>query len=135
MGAGYEWKCTACGYKIETSGPWEFYVDKKGNRKPYGHPSPMSREAKKSGVYGLSAAMYCPKCDRVEDSILVEFEAPQKDMLDVWSGRARVKQQYEHSVPTCTQCGGILYLALPEDEIKCPRCNKGTFEGGMVWVS
>lgn len=135
MGTGYEWKCTACGYKIETSGPWEFYRDKRGIRKPYGHPTPISREAKRRGIYGLSASMYCPACDTVADSILVEFEAPEKDSLAIWSGRARVKQQYEHGEPTCMQCGGILYLVLPEDEITCPRCNKGIFEGGIAWIS
>lgn len=46
MGGFWDCVCDNCGYKVETSGPWDFYRDTEGKRKTYGHPKPYSREAK-----------------------------------------------------------------------------------------
>ena len=45
MGASYIYECDKCGYTFHTSGPWEFYRNREGKLKDYGHPSPKSREA------------------------------------------------------------------------------------------
>lgn len=126
MGAGYEWKCTACGYKVETSGPHEFYRDTKNRRKPYGHPGPLSQEAAERGIKGFSTLAYCPECDKVKDAVLVEFEKP-RDYFGAW-GRCS-----EPSELRCPECGGQLHEQL--DHLNCPRCKEGIFEGGMAWIS
>jgi len=70
MGAAYSHTCNECGHVVRTSGPWEFYRDKEGKRKPYGHPAPTSREAAEAGIYGLSAELYCPECGKTYDIII-----------------------------------------------------------------
>jgi len=45
-----------------TSGPWEFYRDEEGRRKPFGNPVPISKGAAERGIYGLSGKLYCPNC-------------------------------------------------------------------------
>jgi hypothetical protein len=60
MGSWYKLKCDNCGYSVNTSGPWEFYRDSEGKRKPYGHPVPTSKEAEESGIHGLTGELYCP---------------------------------------------------------------------------
>jgi len=39
MGASYIHECDKCGYTFHTSGPWEFYRDREGKLKDYGHLS------------------------------------------------------------------------------------------------
>ena len=78
------WKCNACGYIVRTSGPWEFYRDDCGERKPYGHPVARSREARESGIKGLSTCGFCPTCDEVRDVIVREFEKPERDTRRAW---------------------------------------------------
>lgn len=130
MGAGYEYICDTCGYKVETSGPWEFYRDTEGQRKPYGHPVPMSQEAEEAGIKGFSINAYCPQCDRVRDVILVEFETP-RDYHAAWAGCGRLPDDHQL---TCGICGGRLCEYLP-GKLSCPRCQKGTFKHTKFWKS
>ena len=95
MGAGYDFKCNCCGYRFSTSGPWEFYRNLKGQRKLYGHPSPVSVEAQLHGIYGLSGELYCLRCDKVFDLILVEFQRPAVESFLVWSGSCEPKDEYK----------------------------------------
>jgi len=138
MGASYIHKCNNCGYSVSTSGPWEFYRGKSGRRKLYGHPSSVSTEAKQYGIAGLSGKLYCIVCDKVLDLILVEFEHPSKESMDVWSGRCKPMSKYElpESVK-CRKCGNTELLLEPFDNsnISCPRCNKGQLVGNMEWIS
>jgi len=79
MGAGYIHVCSDCGYSVSTSGPSEFYRDREGKRKIYGHPDPLSFEALERGIYGFSGEVYCPNCDKVFDLVLVELKKPFED--------------------------------------------------------
>ena len=138
MGAGYVHKCDKCGYSISTSGPWEFYLDSTGKRKPYGHPTPISREAKKRGIYGLSGELYCVDCNMTFDLILVEFKKPSLDALSVWGGRCELKDEFnDEGAVKCPKCGGRnLILGPVEDgEITCPRCKEGELVGAIEWIS
>lgn len=138
MGAGFKYVCSVCGHSIETSGPWEFYRDSKGNRHPYGHPSPVSDEAVQSGIYGLSGEVYCPACDKVFDVVLVEFKEPSLDTLSVWSGRCEPTEKFKkEGAVHCPQCGNSHLILGPDDEVKilCPRCQKGILQGIMDWIS
>lgn len=66
MGAWYAHKCDNCQFEVHTDGPWEFYRDKKGRRKIYGHPEPASQEAAECGIAGLTGRLYCPKCGNTQ---------------------------------------------------------------------
>jgi len=138
MGAGFKHICSSCGYSIETSGPWEFYRDRGGNRHPYGHPCPVSDTAAESGIYGLSGEVYCPTCDKVFDVVLVEFKEPSQNTLSVWSGRCEPAEKFKKKgAVQCPQCGDSHLILGPEMETKslCPRCQKGVLEGTVVWIS
>jgi rRNA maturation protein Nop10 len=137
MGAEYVLECDKCGRSIRISGPWEFYRDETGRRKPYGHPGPMSEEAKERGVYGLSATMYCPDCGRVSSLILVEFVTPVKYPQPVWLGHHEPKDEYKGEDPIkCPKCGSTNLLDEPPDtELPCPRCKQGRLIIKDCWVA
>lgn len=138
MGAGFTHKCSHCGYSISTSGPWEFYRDSQGNRKPYGHPVPISEEAEKQGIHGLSGELYCPNCDKVFNLILVEFKNPSNDTLSIWSGRCEPKEEFrQENMVKCPECGNTNMILEPVKDkvIICPRCKVGHFMGYMEWIS
>lgn len=138
MGAGYTHICDKCGYKISTSGPWEFYRDSGGKRKPYGHPGPFSEEAKKIGVYGLSARVYCPKCDRAFNLVLVEFKEPVHETFDLWWSRWEPNDDSKQtSRAKCPKCGGADWILEPDEDrdIACPRCGEGKLVGDTEWIA
>lgn len=128
MATFYVHECDKCSYSVETSGLHEFYRDDEGSRKPYGHPIPMSQEAAKRGVCGLSAALYCPKCDKVHDLVVVEFKEPPKDSLSMWLGQTEPTDEFKkEGAVKCPDCGNPdLVLGTDEDrEVLCPSCTDG----------
>jgi len=138
MGAHYNFKCTCCDYSFSTSGPWEFYRNAKGKRKPFGHPVPVSKEAAQRGIYGLSADLYCPQCDRIFDVILVEFKRPSSESLAVWLGKCEPKEEYQQAnAVNCPACKSTDLILEPSDErtLTCPRCRKGKITGIMDRIS
>jgi hypothetical protein len=138
MSAGYSHKCNKCGYSVSTSGPWEFYRDSKGERKWYGHPLPLSDEAKSRGIYGPSGILYCPYCDEMFDRILVELRNPSHDSLSVWLDRCEPIDEFKgKSAVKCPRCGhsNLILGPVQDREIACPRCKEGTLMGKMDWVS
>ncbi|MFW6035856.1 MAG: hypothetical protein ACOCRZ_06335 [Halothermotrichaceae bacterium] len=134
MGSVYVHTCSNCGYTVETSGPWEFYRDSEGKRKLYGHPAPVSEEARERGIYGLSAKIYCPECDNVHDLIIVEYKKSTDNTLQVWLGECEPKNT---EVPECPGCGNRKLVFVPDEDrkVKCPRCNEGVLEGRQEWIS
>jgi DNA-directed RNA polymerase subunit M/transcription elongation factor TFIIS len=138
MGAGFAFTCGKCGYTVQTSGPWEFYRNAKGERKDYGHPSPRSKEAERQGVYGLSGELYCAHCDKVFDVILVEYKEPAREALGVWTGGCEPKDEYKDpDAVKCPQCGSTALVLEPEEGqgIPCPRCKEEQMVGEMAWIS
>ena len=72
--------------------PWEIYRDAAGEWHDYGHPIPVSEEAARTGIAGLSAELWCPHCDRIPDLVVVEFERPAASEFEAWGGGARPKE-------------------------------------------
>lgn len=130
MGMGQEWKCSNCDYTILTSGPHEFYRDKSGQLKPYGHPGASTKEAEEAGIKGFYVHWYCPECRQVEDVILAEF-GEARDELTAWGGLGEPSSQHE---PLCPKCSTELKHTIDENDI-CPKCNKGNFELSGSWIS
>lgn len=138
MGSCYSHHCDHCGYSVTTSGPWEFYRDANGQRKPYGHPIPMSREGRERGIAGLAAALYCLKCDKVFDLVIVEFKQPARDSLSVWSGAAEPQEAFKREgAVKCPDCGDtrLLLEGDKSTEKLCPRCKGGTLNSRREWIS
>ncbi len=138
MGSMYRHSCDNCGYSFKTSGPWEFYRDGGGQKKPFGHPIPMSAEAAQRGIYGLSANLYCRQCDRAFDLVIAEFKQPQRSGLDVWSGAAEPKDEFKREgAVKCPVCGNrqLLLEGNEAAEPTCPRCKSGRLVSQREWIS
>ncbi len=138
MGACFSHRCDRCGYVVTTSGPWEFYRDAEGQRKPYGHPVPMSREALEQGIAGLSANLYCVHCDKVFDLIVVEFKTPARDALSVWAGNCEPQEVFKkEGAVKCPECGATALLLEGDENPQktCPRCKAGTLISQREWIS
>jgi DNA-directed RNA polymerase subunit M/transcription elongation factor TFIIS len=138
MGTGYTYKCDRCGYAVSTSGPWEFYRDSKGNRKPYGHPVPTSQEAKERGIYGFSGDLYCPKCDKIFDVVLVEFTGPLRDYFAAWAGWREPRDEFkEEGGVKCPECHvtNMIWDTSEAEKVVCPRCKEGILHGEVIWIA
>jgi len=158
----YSHKCTRCGYSVITCGPWEFYRNSGGKRKQYGHPAPLSLEAARAGIWGYSATVYCPNCDRVFDVILKEYKKPYyKDrekgvfikhplIFNILPGFMKrtlfkkpelpeLKDEYKkEGAVKCPKCGNTNLVRPDEDNIRivtCPRCKEGKLIPKRGWVS
>ena len=131
MGAGFIIRCSKCGYSVSTSGPWEFYRNWRGKKKPYGHPVPISWWARRRGIYGLLEILYCPHCDETFDVIVSEFKKPIKNGSSPWGDEHELKDEFKDKVPQCPKCGHSDMMLVPgeNDEITCPRCKEGILEG------
>jgi len=138
MGAVHSHTCNKCGYSVTTSGPWEFYRDGEGERRWFGHPLPLSDEAKKRGIYGLFGTLYCPSCDETFDRILVEFKKPSHDFLSVWLGKCEPLDEFKQKgAVRCPRCGGLNLVlgAMKDREIACPRCIEGKLVGRVEKIT
>jgi len=133
MASFYRHKCNHCGYEFQTSGPHEFYRDREGKIKPYGHPVPISKEAEEIGVCGFLGDVYCPNCDQVyKDIILAEFTQSVKNSLKLWAGDWAPKDPKPAS---CPRCGNTNLILEPVKGMKCPRCKKGYIEGFLELIT
>jgi len=125
MPTGFIYKCNNCGYAVNLSGIWEFYIDEFGLRQRYGHLS-RSAKAKQAGVMGFSVEWYCRTCQSVRDVVVMEFNDSQKGPLSaLMAYYDRPETEHQTFEPTCDKCGGKL-----TDEIEgelCPKCNVGRF--------
>jgi hypothetical protein len=136
MGSWYTYSCDKCGRTYNTSGPWEFYRDKKGQIKQYGHPVPCSKEAEEAGVQGLTANVLCLDCGRESRGlVLCEYQSPVKDeyKFRMWGGMVKLKKGTEEKDPQCPGCGSPKILLSPSPDrrrkVKCPSCKKGHLKG------
>lgn len=144
MPVEYSHKCNKCSYAVFTSGPWEFYRDNEGRRKQYGHPAPISLEAAKTGIYGYSATVYCPDCDRTSNVVLREYKKPYRRrrnsfllLRSVYDfpipkfmlGLPKLKEEYKkEDAVKCPKCGNTNLVRPDEDEVRivtCLRCKEG----------
>jgi len=138
MGAYYGFACGACGFVTNTAGPWEFYRDAEGVRHAYGHPTPVSEEAREAGIAGLTGLVLCLGCGRRSKVTLVEFAEPTHDTLAMWWGAVKPKEEYkQEGAVTCPRCGCSDLLLEPPHGRKaiCPKCCKGELTGDMIWTS
>ena len=117
--------CKKCGHAIETSGPTAFYRDCKGERKYHGGwPCPSSKEAYLAGVAGFSAEYYCPTCDKVYDTTIVEYKEPYRDYNKAWDSLEQdIAAWCEKGENRCAKCGSS--LVLDAHKLPCPKCETG----------
>jgi hypothetical protein len=138
MGAGFIIRCSKCEFSVTTSGPWEFYRNWIGKRKPYGHPGPINFIAKMRGIFGFSGILYCLHCDEIFDVILSEFKKPIKDGSSPWGDDHELKDEFkEEKKAQCPKCGNrdMIFSPGESDEITCPRCKEGKLEGVLKYQS
>lgn len=114
-----QYSCSRCSYFIETSGPWPYYG--KGSKRKHDRSRPMHDDS--SPICGLTARVYCPVCDKEKDYVIVRYKTPTTKLDDIW-----LRDIPRKTTMTCRTCRNKVYLMLPDESIKCPRCNKGTFE-------
>ena len=114
---GYTYTCNNCGHTVYTSGPHLFYRDNSGNLKPYGHPSPISEEARRRGIWGSYAILYCYRCDRTYKLVLYERGVA-----------AQLK---------CPECSNTDFNFGKEGDtgITCPQCKNGKLMSKLHWMS
>jgi len=86
---------------------------------------------RKVGIYGFSGMLYCEKCDKVFDLIVVEFKEPSFDFSSAWGGRCEPMEEYKkEGAVKCPDCGNTdLIFGPPTDRsLRCPRCGVGTMK-------
>lgn len=145
----YRFKCDNCDFWVETSGPHEFYRDKKGRIKPCGHPLP-TEEAMKRGIAGLYMDLYCTTCGMVLSVVTVEY----KKRIKGWSpfrhlihGEASEDSEGPEE-QLCPSCGkkslvltpGSVPLEGESDEGKallgpCLRCGMGNLVFARMYMT
>jgi rubrerythrin len=133
MPFGNFWTCDNCGYFVRTSGVWEYYIDKHGNRQRYGHPTPNSRAAKKAGVKGFTQEGYCPSCREEKDVIVAKFASPLNGSLEAYLAFDNPDIKHQEFPPVCDKCNTPLkddLLNLP-----CPKCGIGKFKESGRFMS
>lgn len=133
MGEIFNRTCNKCKYNFSMSGSWEFYRDKDGNIKSYGHPGAMSEEAANSGIYGYRSDMFCGNCKKTfKDLIISEYKEPVIDRSK--QKDADVKDEYKDGVK-CPECGklGLLSPWVEDKEFVCPKCGERELVSPSSW--
>lgn len=117
----YKYTCNNCNYYVETSGPWP-YDDKRPAQIDFDTSAFPQR------IFGLMGKVYCPQCDKTKQYKIVEYKTPLESIDAIWLNDMPRKTKM-----TCFKCKKPVYLSLPEDTVKCPRCRKGNFETVTVF--
>lgn len=134
MGVNYLYQCSHCKEEFNTSGPWAFYRNKKGERLPYGYPGPLTEEARLSGIQGFFADVICLHCGREVNVILEEYNKKVEGFFAairrLWKGN-----EDEVKCPSCKSKD----LFLKEEsatggETSCPLCKKGSLNLLKSWT-
>ena len=152
MPVDFKFECEKflCGYYFTTSGDWEFYRDKEGNKKQYGHPSALNEEAERRGVWGYSAFMHCLDCDNKSEIIVSEIPNcfREKGFVWEWPWRNRVwfrifyyllsrSYKIERKLNVkCPHCESLNLISHSESweayklkekiqKVSCPKCKEG----------
>lgn len=134
MWKNYGYRCSECGKEYNTSGPWEFYRNRKGERIPYGHPGPLTEEARLSGIHGFFANMLCLDCGREVDVILEDFYKQPTGFIESLKRLWKKDDENEIRCPHCKSTD----LLLDKEEghgIICPGCRQGKLELIDYWES
>ncbi len=80
----------------------QFYKKRVISRKKM-NPVLMGSEAKKQGVLGFGAELYCPYCDASFDFVLVEFDGPGSRSSLAW-GELDL-EEFGVDLLRCPKCG------------------------------
>jgi DNA excision repair protein ERCC-4 len=100
----HQYLCNHCNYLIETRGPWP-YFNSAGQ------------------IQGLMALVFCPECDKIKEYTIVKYERPLSSWADIW-----LSDVPRETKTVCHKCKKPVYLIIPHESVKCPRCKNGTFE-------
>ncbi len=115
MGAEYVLECNNSRRSIRMSGPWEFYRDEHGKRKVYGHPRAISEEARRRGIYGLSAScLVFQTCEKFQKDGKAQAELEREDStleIKIWPYS---KCQVRPRTPSCSPQGENLCRYPPD---------------------
>lgn len=127
MGAFHQFQCSVCGHEFVTSGPWEFYRDARGERRPVGHPRPTSPEAASAGIHGLDAVCYCTRCGNTARVVVREYDKPLDPYWQWEPGNEREKIGHRDIAPPCPHCHGTDLVLDPGEGLvlTCPKCQAG----------
>lgn len=137
MGQGFPLECNKCDFQTEPSGPWEFFRDKYGKLRDFGHPTPSSPEAEAAGIHGFYAEMYCPTCGKLRRVVLEEYDEPAESADSLWAGQAVPKVKYQNAEdPACPRCDsrGLILRPDPDQRIDCPKCPDGALMLVGSWI-
>ena len=131
MGSWLRYHCPRCSFDVAIGGPEEFFLVA-GERRAYGHPDPVSEEAKAHGVDGFWMTLWCNRCVAAKRLVTMEFTAPC-DPLDAWCGRAEPRPGFPADAEHCLDCGTELLDELPGVPPLCPGCHQSGLETGKVF--
>src|SRR4029079_4922752 len=84
LGSYHHYHCPRCAFAVAIGGPEEFYL-RDGERHAYGHPDPVSEEARARGVDGFWMTLWCTGCVAAKRLVTLELEEPCEP-LDAWVG-------------------------------------------------
>jgi hypothetical protein len=122
MGATYRYRCDRCGLEAETSGPWPFYRDEQDRLLMYGDPEPVSDQARRRGIHGHLASVFCLDC-RTGSPVILELRGSSAPGTE--TGR-----------PACfPRCGGSrLLLELdPQRPPARPAYRRRLLRARVLW--
>ena len=116
----HQFDCFACGYQVQTSGPYPFFIDQNNLRQPYPTPAPVLPNGRERGFDGLYSAMSCSLCDQQTTVVVSQFYSPISH-IQLESGQA---DPMEIADPACSTCGNKKLL-FASSSVACPRCPRG----------
>lgn len=130
MAAGFAFDCSSCDLSFETSGMHEFYRNAVGEVLHYGHPIPVSDEARAAGISGFLASAYCPGCKVTREVVTHEF-GKSGAYFDSWMQAADTEPALR-----CPSCRSTMILfAASGVSSTCPSCGSLSLRGELVWQS
>ena len=120
MASVYEFKCNKCSYKVKTSGPHEFELEK-GKIITSIHPSCGI----KYPYRGLYLNIFCTKCNKNARLIIVRFSKPVKNPWRVHKSKIEKKylSNYSHFFKFFPKKKFISTEIYNYNAVKCPICS------------
>jgi hypothetical protein len=117
--------CGSCGYRFSSSSPHEFWRDRNGVLRDYGHPRASSPDAERAGVHGIYSRMWCLNCETNVDVVTREFEHPvaRHGLWRLLLTGGAPEKRVSVVCPICSEDIGLVVGTQPfGEEFPCPKC-------------